>query len=100
MPLLDPAGDPTRLEVTVRRSPACATRWIDLVNPYPAGYAQVQLFTAVAYTDVATTHTGTAGGLHRSPQVFAPGQTCIEFSALVTADARVLAGGGEPTTLC
>ncbi|UGT61717.1 hypothetical protein [Nocardia asteroides] len=100
IPLTDPSGAPTRLVLTVRRSPGCDTRWIDLVNPYPSGYAQVETSIAVAYTDITSSHTGTATGLHRSPQVFAPGRTCIEVGAVVTGAGGVLAGGAEPTTFC
>ncbi|MFC8526045.1 hypothetical protein [Nocardia sp. NPDC057227] len=100
VPLTDPSGAPTRLVITVRRSPGCDTRWIDLINPYPSGYAQVQTSIAVAYTDIATGHTGNTTGLHRSRQVFAPGRTCIEVGAVVIGAGRVLAGGTEPTMFC
>ncbi|MFC3965145.1 hypothetical protein [Nocardia jiangsuensis] len=100
LPLTDPSGARTRLAITVRRSPGCDTRWIDLINPYPSGYAQVETSIAVAYTDIATSRTGTATGLHRSRQVFAPGRTCIEVGAVVTGAGGVLAGDAEPTTFC
>ncbi|MEV0354791.1 hypothetical protein AB0H71_01880 [Nocardia sp. NPDC050697] len=98
LPLPDERGETTALTLRVLRSAACNTNWVEIDNPYPA--AEVHTLIAVAATDILYQRTAARTGRHVSPQVFAPGRTCIKVSATVTEAGRVLAGGGPATKIC
>lgn len=100
LPLPDEQGAATGLTLRVLRSAACDTNWVEIDNPYPAGAAEVHTLIAVASTDIRYQRTAARTGRLISPQVFAPGRTCIKVSATLTAAGRVLAGGGPATKIC
>ncbi|UGT61770.1 hypothetical protein [Nocardia asteroides] len=100
LPLPDERGETTALTLRVLRSPACDTTWVEIDNPYPDGTAEVHTSIAVAATDILYQRTAARTGRQISPQVFAPGRTCIKVSATVTSAGRVLAGGGPATKIC
>ncbi|MFC8045448.1 hypothetical protein [Nocardia sp. NPDC057353] len=100
LPLPDERGEATPLTLRILRSPGCDTNWVEIDNPYPADTVEIHTLIAVASTDIVYRRTAARTGRQISPQVFAPGRTCIKVSAAVTAAGLVLAGGGPATKIC
>lgn len=80
---LDIPGGAEGPVLVVRQSPGYGTNRVELSTLYPDGEVAVRTVIEIASTDIGVEHTSTRAGLHRSPQVFAPGRVGVKVGAAV-----------------
>jgi hypothetical protein len=67
----------------VRYSPSCGTNWLRVNNWYSSGYASVRMIFG-RDGNYSTITDETANGVMWTPQVYAPGSTCVAYQVFVT----------------
>lgn len=79
----------------IRYSPSCGTNWLRVNNWYPSGAAKVRMIFAREGGSGYRITDETANGAMWTPQLYAPGSTCIAYQVFVTTNGEPYASRGE-----